>query len=414
LVITPLAGVLISEVLMRVAVIHDWLYVVGGAERVLADILKCYPGADVFTLFDTLSPEARRRIGITSVRTSFLHRIPGISRLHRLFLPLMPLAIEQLDLSGYDLVISSSYAVAKGVLTGPDQVHIAYVHSPMRYAWDLQHEYLRQSNMAWGIRSVLARLFLGRMRIWDVRTAHGPDAMLANSAFVARRILKIYGRTAKVLNPPVEVSTTVTEGPRGGYFLAASRLVPYKNIHLIVEAVSKAPDLRLVVAGSGPEEARLRAMAGPNVEFRGFVPDAELRALMAGARAFVFAAEEDFGIVPVEAQAEGTPVLALGRGGALETVRAEGPERTGMFFDSPTPEAILACLRRFIEEEASFTRAACRTQAARFSSTRFRADLQRFIAQEILRIGETYPGLAPSLLAYARATGELSEKAVES
>ncbi|OYU50588.1 MAG: glycosyl transferase family 1 [Rhizobiales bacterium PAR1] len=398
---------------MRVAVIHDWLYVVGGAERVLADILKCYPDADVFTLFDALSPEGHRQIGLKTVKTSFLHKFPAISRLHRMLLPLMPLAIEQLDLSEYDLVISSSYAVAKGVLTGPNQVHVAYVHSPMRYAWDLQHEYLRQSKMVWGLKSMLARLFLGRMRIWDVRTAHGPDAMLANSAFVARRIQKIYGRKATVLNPPVEIAAARADTPRGNYFFAASRLVPYKNIHLIVEAITKAPDLKLVVAGTGPEEARLKAMAGPNVEFKGFVSDAEMRALMAGARAFIFAAEEDFGIVPVEAQAEGTPVIAFGRGGALETVKSDVPGRTGMFFDTPTPEAILASVRRFIAEEAGFSREACRAQAERFSSERFRTELQRLVGEEILRVSETYPGLAPSMLAYARTRNGSSAKVAE-
>lgn len=388
---------------MRVAIIHDWLYVLGGAERVLADILRCYPDADVFTLFNALSEDDQKKIGIRTVKTSYLQRFPRIAKVHRYLLPLMPLAIEQFDLSEYDLVISSSYAVAKGVLTGPNQVHVSYVHSPMRYAWDLQHEYLRQSNMARGLKSALVRSLLGRMRLWDVRTAHGPDLMLANSAFVARRIKKIYGREAPVLNPPVEILGRREKQGVGDYFFAASRLVPYKNIHLIVEAITRAPDLKLVVAGTGPEEARLRAIAGPNVEFKGFVSDAEMRDLMAGARAFIFAAEEDFGIVPVEAQAEGTPVLAYGRGGALETVVGHGPGRTGLFFEEPTPEAILACVRRFVADEASFDWQVCRAHAERFSSARFRDALERHVAETIAVVAGGYPSMPPVLRRYAEA-----------
>ncbi|MCZ8261777.1 MAG: glycosyltransferase [Beijerinckiaceae bacterium] len=398
---------------MRVAIVHDWLYVLGGAERVLADILKCYPDADVFTLFNALSDEDQKKIGIRNVRTSFLHRFPKIAKIHRFLLPLMPLAIEQFDFSEYDLVISSSYAVAKGVLTGPNQVHVAYVHSPMRYAWDLQHEYLRQSNMERGLKSALVRMLLGRIRIWDVRTAHGPDLMLANSAFVARRIRKIYGREAPVLNPPVEIAPFREKKPAGDYFFAASRLVPYKNIHLIVEAISRAPELKLVVAGTGPEEARLKAMAGPNVEFRGFVSDAEMRDLMAGARAFIFAAEEDFGIVPVEAQAEGTPVLAFGRGGALETVRGHGPRRTGLFFDEPTPDSILECVQRFIREEHLFDWRVCREHAERFSSGRFRASIEQHVAQTAADVAASYPNLPASLRRYAADRLGTPQKAAE-
>ena len=386
---------------MRVAIIHDWLYVLGGAERVLSDMLKCFPDADVFTLFNALPDEDRRKIGIKTIKTSFLHRIPGVAKYHRYMLPLMPLAIEQLDLSEYDLVLSSSYAVAKGVLSGPDQIHVSYVHSPMRYAWDLQHAYLRQSNMEHGLKGALVRMLLGRMRIWDTRTANGPDRMLANSAFVARRIKKFYGREAAVLNPPCEIKPWRGAAPRGDYFFAASRLVPYKNIHLIVEALSKAPDLKLVIAGTGPEEARIKALAEPNVEFKGFVSDAEMRDLMAGARAFIFAAEEDFGIVPVEAQAEGTPVIALGRGGALETVRGSGEGQTGLFFEQPTPDAILEAVRRFIAQEEAFTREACRAQAERFSSEHFRAELQRHVAETIREVAQTYPAVSPALREYA-------------
>src|SRR5215471_10261259 len=310
---------------MRVAIVHDWLYVIGGAEQVLREILQCYPNADVFTLFDLLKPEDRKKLGFEKSQTSFLQKMPMLARHHRAYLPLMPMAIEQFDLSSYDLVISSSSAVAKGVITGPDQLHVAYVHSPMRYAWDLQHTYLKESGYETGLKSLIARTILHRMRMWDVRTTHGPNAIFTNSQFVARRVKKIYGRDARVIYPPVTLSNRDVILPVGNHFLAASRLVPYKRIEPIVRAFNQMPDLQLVVAGDGPEADRLRKLAGSNVRFVGFVPDKELRDLMTTSRALVFAAEEDFGIILVEAQSEGAPVLALGKGGARESIAAGGP-----------------------------------------------------------------------------------------
>ncbi|MEW9613535.1 glycosyltransferase [Shinella sp. S4-D37] len=359
---------------MRVAVVHDWLYVIGGAERVLEQILQVFPDADVYSVFASLSEDERRRIGITRpVRTTFLQRIPRVGRWHRALLPLMPLAIEQLDLSQYDLVISSSYAVAKGVLTGPDQLHVSYVHSPIRYAWDLQHRYLAEVGSSRGLKSMLMRALLHKIRIWDFRTAHGPDVMIANSNFIARRIRKVYGRTAQVIYPPVGLSTRTQATPKGDYFLTASRLVPYKNIEVVVRAFALLPDMKLKVGGSGPQAEYLKKIATPNVEFIGFVEDGKLRELMAGARAFIFAAEEDFGIIPVEAQSEGTPVLALRRGGSRETV-VDG--YTGLFYDEPTPEAISATVRAFVARETAFSAEDCVTNAGRFSAERFRAELR--------------------------------------
>ena len=370
---------------VRVAIVHDWLYVVGGAERVLHEMLQCFPDADVFTLFDVLSPADRAQIGFERAHTSFLQKMPFIRTRHRSYLPLMPLAIEQFDLSAYDLVISSSYAVAKGVLTGPDQVHVAYVHSPMRYAWDLQHAYLRESGYASGLKGALARIMLHKIRIWDARTANGPDAMIANSAFVGRRIQKVYGRVPSIIHPPVTLSTGTADLPRGDHFLAASRLVPYKNVEAVVRAFALLPDHKLVVAGDGPEAPRLKKLATPNVTFAGFVSDAELRRLMTTARAFVFAAEEDFGIVPVEAQSEGTPVLALGRGGSRETVSTAASCRTGMFFDTAEPDAIAECVRAFAAQEHLFSREVCRSWASRFSAARFRAEFKSFVDHEMDR-----------------------------
>jgi glycosyltransferase involved in cell wall biosynthesis len=372
---------------MRVAIVHDWLYTIGGAERVLSEILKCYPEADLFSLFNVLSDDDLARIGSKSVKTSFLQKMPFIKTHHRAYLPLMPFAIEQFDLSGYDLIISSSYAVARGVITGPNQVHICYVHSPMRYAWDLQHFYLRLSGRDKGLKSFFARSVLYHMRMWDVRTAHGPDAMIANSNFVARRIRKIYGRSSTVIYPPVQLAAPGPTKPRGNHFLAASRLVPYKNIDAIVEAFARMPDLTLVVAGEGPELDRLKASAPSNVSFTGWVSDEHLRGLMATARAFVFAAEEDFGIVLVEAQSEGTPVLALGKGGALESVRAEDPAKTGMFFPEATSIEIEKCVRNFTNIEYEFLRIDCENQANIFSSKVFSKKFTAFVEAHIRQAG---------------------------
>ena len=370
---------------MRVAIVHDWLYTLGGAEKVLSALVRCFPQADVYTLFDCLTPADRARAGLPATRTSFMPRMPGIERRHRLYLPLMPYAVEQLDMTGYDVVLSSSYAVAKGVLTGPDQLHVSYVHSPMRYAWDLQHQYLNDSRMAHGVRGVLARYMLHRMRLWDTRTASGVDAYIANSHFVARRVRKAYGRTATVIHPPVDVAgilpppvpLAAPESER--YYLAASRLVPYKKIGAIVDAFALMPGRRLIVAGTGPELARLHAACPPNVTLAGFVPDARLRELMRGAEALIFAAEEDFGILPVEVQGEGTPVIALGRGGLRETVRVDGADPTGLFFDVADGPSIAAAVERFDLCRDRFTRAACHANALRFTTARFEREIAAFV-----------------------------------
>ncbi len=375
---------------MRVAVVHDWLYTIGGAERVLQAILQCYPQADVFCLFDFLTDEEKAKIGIRSTRTSFLQKLPLVRRSHRPFLPLLPLAIEQLDLSSYDLVISSSYAVAKGVITGPDQIHVSYVHSPIRYAWDLQHTYLASNTNA--VTGFLVRPLLHYLRMWDVRTASGPDLIIANSHFVARRIRKVYGRRAKVIYPPVTLSATEQLPVTRRHFLAASRLVPYKNIDAIIRAFADLPDQTLIVAGNGPEANRLRSIATPNVSFAGFVSDEKMRELMATAQAFIFAAEEDFGIISVEAQAEGTPVLALGRGGSCETV-VDG--RTGLFFDTPAPEAIAATVRRLLARETPISPADCRAHAANFSASRFRDELRRCVEETITDYKSSMTGYIP-------------------
>src|SRR4051812_25934546 len=379
----------------RVAVIHDWLYTFGGAERVLEQILAVFPNADVFSLFDVLPEEQRGFLGGRKVKTSFIQKLVKPNGNHRFLLPLMPIAIEQFDLSEYDLVISSSYAVAKGVITGPRQFHVSYVHSPMRYAWDLQHEYLRNSKLTSGVKSWLAKLLLHKMRLWDIRTSNSVDTYISNSNFVSQRIWKLYRRPAKVISPPVNLDRFRLGDHKGDFYFTASRLVQYKRIDIIAEAFSKTPERRLVIAGEGPEMNKIRALAGPNVEILGHVDAARLTELMQQAKAFVFAAEEDFGIVPLEAQACGTPVIAYGRGGALETVRGllNSPQPTGMFFNRQTADSIIEAVDLFEQMAHRITPQACRANALRFSEERFRTDLLAFVTEEFDRCFQNQDGI---------------------
>ncbi|GEO42567.1 glycosyltransferase involved in cell wall biosynthesis [Skermanella aerolata] len=383
----------------RVAVIHDWLYTFGGAERVLEQILAVFPNADVFSLFDVLPEDQRGFLGGRKVKTSFLQKLVRPNSNHRNFLPLMPIAVEQFDLSDYDLVISSSYAVAKGVITGPRQFHVSYVHSPMRYAWDLQHEYLRNSKLTKGVKAWMAKLLLHKMRLWDMRTSNSVDAYISNSNFVSQRIWKLYRRPAKVISPPVNLDRFRLGERKGDFYFTASRLVQYKRIDIIAEAFSKMPDRRLIIAGEGPEMNKIKALAGPNVEIVGHVDASRMTELMQQAKAFVFAAEEDFGIVPLEAQACGTPVIAYGRGGALETVRGlvNSPNPTGMFFSRQTADSIAEAVDLFEQMAHRITPQACRANALRFSEERFRNDLLTFVTEEYDRYFQHQDGPQPDV-----------------
>jgi glycosyltransferase involved in cell wall biosynthesis len=381
---------------LRVAVVHDWLDKVGGAERVLHNILQCFPQADLFAVVDMMSAADRNIILGKKVGTTFIQRLPGARKHFRRYLPLMPLAIEQLDLSAYDLVISSSWAVAKGVITGSEQLHVAYVHTPIRYAWDQQHNYLHQSGLVHGLRSTIVRLALHRMRLWDIRTAPGVDVWIANSSNVARRIRKTYRQKAAVLHPSIPVDDFPFSRVKQDFYLTCSRLVQYKRIDIIIEAFIGTPDRRLIVAGDGPEALRLRhlARAARNISFVGRKSDAETRELMKSARAFIFAADEDFGIVPLEAQACGTPVIAYGKGGALETVAGLGSENpTGCFFFNQTAAAISEAISVFEALPQAIDASQCRANAYRFSFERFRERLH-----ELVRDGwtELMPSAPPS------------------
>jgi glycosyltransferase involved in cell wall biosynthesis len=368
---------------MKVAVIHDWLVTYAGAERVLEQILNVYPDADIFTLVDFLAPGKRDFLKGRPVKTSFIQRLPFAKTRYRQYLPFMPLAIEQLDVTGYDLVISSSHAVAKGVITGPNQRHICYCHTPVRYAWDLQHQYLRESGLERGLKGMLARMILHYIRIWDARTSNGVDEFVANSGYIAKRIWKAYRREAAVIYPPVEIDYYLPKsGAREEFYLTASRMVPYKKMDMIVEAFASMPGKRLVVIGDGPDYEKVKAKTGPNTSLIGYQGRESLRDLLQRARAFVFAAEEDFGIVPVEAQACGTPVIAFNRGGALETVRGlDSSEPTGVFFNEQTPQSLVSAVELFEKDGKAILPSSCRENALRFSDVRFRDDLAAFVAK---------------------------------
>ena len=377
---------------MKVAIVHDWLVTYAGAERLLEQMLAVYPDADLFSLIEFVPEEERAFLGGRRVNTSFLQRLPGMRRGYRELLPLMPLAIEQFDMSPYDLVLSSSYAVAKGVITGPDQLHLSYCHSPMRYAWDLQHQYLRESGLERGLGSMIARYILHRMRIWDLRTANGVDEFMAGSQFIARRIAKVYRRDTTVIHPPVDVDAFTPGGTREDFYVTASRMVPYKRMDLIVEAFATMPHRRLVVIGDGPEARRIRAKGASNVQFLGQQSFEVLRDHLRRARAFVFAAEEDFGIAPLEAQACGTPVLAYGKGGVLETIRGLAePQPTGIFFPEQTVAAIAETVELFERDGQRILPAACRENAIRFSNEQFRSVFSSHVAGSWERFRERLP-----------------------
>ena len=363
---------------VRVAVVHDWLPVYAGAERVLEQILRVVPQADVFSLIDFVPAEDRGFLGGKPVQTSFIQRLPFSQKHYRYYLPLTPFAIEQFDLRAYDVVISSSYVVAKGVLTTPDQLHLSYVHSPVRYAWDLYFQYLDEGGLRRGVRGLAAQLILHYLRLFDAVSADRVDVFVANSNHVARRIRKTYRRDARVLYPPVDTDAFALHEAKEELYVTVSRLVPYKRVDLLVEAFRELPDRQLVVIGDGPEHGRIAALAGPNVQLLGHQPFGVVRQYLQRARAFLFAAEEDFGIVPVEAQACGTPVIAYGRGGVRETVV---PGETGWFFERQEAESVRQAVRAFERAQGQFDPAHIRRHAEQFGQAHFLSGFGELLAQ---------------------------------
>lgn len=365
----------------RIAIVHEWLLRYAGSEQVVASMLKAFPQAELFTIVH--DPEGLRGTPLEacSLQTSFIQSLPRSKEKYQTYLPLMPLAVEQFDLRPYDLVLSSNHAVAKGVLTRSDQLHLSYIHTPIRYAWDLYLDYLVESGMDQGIKSWLARPALHYLRLWDSVAANRVDAYLANSSYVARRIEKLYRRPARVLYPPVDVERYRADRLREEFFVAVSRFVPYKRMDLIVETFTRM-EKPIVVIGEGSEFKKAQRISGPSVKLLGYQSNERIADYLERARAFIFAADEDFGITPVEAQAAGCPVIAYAKGGALETVISwPTPNATGVLYNNQTVEAMEAAVNFFEDHEGEFEPEACRRNAERFGEERFQREFQSTVEE---------------------------------
>lgn len=368
---------------MKIAFVHEWLTNYAGSERVLEQMLLVFPQADVFSTIDFVPEKERFFLQGKSVKTTFIQKIPFAQTKYRQLLSLAPLAVEQHDLSKYDLIISSNHAVAKGVLTGPDQLHLCMCYSPIRYAWDLQHQYLKESGLDKGFKGVVAKWLLHRMRLWDFRTANGVDTFIAISHFIARRIWKVYRRESVVIYPPVDVHGFDFHGNKEDFYMTASRMVPYKRFDIIIDAFSNLPEMKLIVIGDGPDFDKIKQKAPPNVTLLGYQKSSVMKNYMQRAKAFIFAAEEDFGIAPLEAQACGTPVIAFGKGGALETIRGLGHvSPSGLFFTEQSSDAVTKAIKHFESVQSVITPQSCRDNAMRFSAERFRSEFKDFVEQE--------------------------------
>lgn len=375
---------------INIGIVADWLVTYAGSEKVIKEFIDVFPSSELYSVVDFLSDSNRELFSGKKAKTTFIQKMPFAKSKYQKYLPLMPLAIEQLDMSGHDVILSSSHAVAKGILTGPDQLHISYVHSPIRYAWDLQHQYLRESGLSEGLKGFIAKYLLHKIRIWDYRTANGVDHFIANSKFISRRIHKVYGRSSDVIYPPVDVNNFTLNENKDNYYFTASRLVPYKRIDSIVDAFNEMPEKKLVVVGDGSEMDKIKSKAKGNIEILGYQPNNIMQKHMQNAKAFVFAAEEDFGITPVEAQACGTPVIAFGKGGVLETIIPEGNQNpTGVFFDKQEPGSIIESVNKFESMQDLFEPTECRRNAEKFSEERFRTEINTYIRDKWTKFNET-------------------------
>jgi glycosyltransferase involved in cell wall biosynthesis len=359
---------------VQVAIAHEWLTTLGGSERVVETLLEVYPDSPVYTAFlsDRNLPDTVRN---WDVRPSFVQKLPFLHRISQKYMPLFPLAFESFDFTGYDVVITSSSACSKGVLTGPETLNICYCYTPLRYAWQ-PHLDRRLGHANPLVRSA-NDLAVHYLRLWDRLASDRVDHFVAISEHVASRIAKFYRREAAVIYPPVDVERFPVVNCSREYFLVVSRLVPYKKVELAVEAFTKL-DLPLKIVGEGPERERLQAMAGPNIEFLGFVPEEDLPGLVSGCLALIFPGEEDFGIVPVEAMAAGRPVIGLARGGLMESA-IEG--KTAVMFHEPTAEALIDALSRFRPGDFSPTKLS--RSAAKFSKERFKKEFSEFVAEKV-------------------------------
>ncbi|MBP6091100.1 MAG: glycosyltransferase [Crocinitomicaceae bacterium] len=368
----------------KIAIVHDWLITIGGAEKVLKQLLIVYPNASLFFLINTLNEEDEKYLYLDdkTKRVSHLNKFPFVRKLYRIYVPIFYKQIEKFDFSEYDIILSSSHSVAKNIRTNPNQIHICYCHTPIRYVWNMKKTYLQQLPMV--IRSLAMRQ-ISRIKKWDYAAAQNVSSFIANSHFVAERISTNYGRSATVIHPPVNADffhlpENLTRSKKS--FLVVSRLVHYKKIDLIIDAFNAMPDLELVVIGTGPQSRDLQERAGDSIQFLGFQPSDVVRSYMQESKAIVMAAIEDFGITSLETQACGTPVIAFNYGGYKESVVVD---KTGVLFQDQTSSSIIQAVREFEKKEQQFDRASIRTHAATFSNDRFQQEIKQFVEEEIQR-----------------------------
>lgn len=352
---------------LKVAIVQDALPFVGGAERVLEAVLELFPHAPIYTLVHNPSAFKNSVIDRHKVHTSFINKLPWAGKIYRSYLPLFPLAIEQFDLQSYDVILSFSYAVAHGVLAGPEQQHISFTYTPLRQAWHQYHQFMADEKMSSTFKSWTGKIMLHYLRLWDLAAAQRVDNFVAISHWVAGLVWRVYRRNARVIYPPVNVRDFQALSPRGDYYLTVSRLAPHKRVDLLVKAFSNL-GLPLLVVGEGSERPKLESMAASNVKFLGWQTDEDVRELMGRGKALVHAAEEDFGIAMVEAQASGSPVIAYGKGGVLETVIEN---ETGIYFQEQRIEAIEAVVEKFEARLSEFDRLLIQKNASRFGKSRF-------------------------------------------
>ena len=361
---------------LKVAIVHEWFVNFAGSERVVEQMLEVFPDADLFSIVDFLPDSSRDFLKGKKPKTSFIQNLPFSGKHFRNYFPWFPLAVESHDLRGYDLILSSSHMVSKGVIVNQDQLHICYCHSPCRYAWDLYHQYLDEAGLKSGLKGFLAQFFLHKLRVWDQISIPRVHFFIANSRYIAKRILHVYSRSSEVVYPPVDVLKFSYVEEKNDYYFAASRLVPYKKMDLIAESFSLMPDKKLIIVGNGPDETKLRKYNSPNIEIRKEADPAEFLKLISRAKAFVFAAEEDFGITIAEAQACGTPVIAFGKGGASDIVK-DG--QTGILFWEQTTAGIISAINEFESRQADFNHKEISQNAQRFSNFSFREQLTKTV-----------------------------------
>ena len=358
----------------KIAIVHDWLVVYGGAEKVLENILDLYPNAELFSLIDKVPRNQRVFLRGKKVNVSILQHLPFIHKYYRYLMPFLPIIIEQFDLSDYEVVISSSYCVSKGVLTGPQQMHISYCHSPLRYAWDHYHYYISRFNKI-PIVKFFMRIVFHYIRTWDVVSSNSVDQFIATSKFVESRIKKYYRRSSVIIPPPVDLNVFNLRAQKENYYIAVARFVPFKRLDIAVRAFSEMPNKKLILVGDGPDMNYLQSMSSDNIEFVGFQNPESVKNYISRARALIFPSEEDFGIVPLEAQATGTPVIAFGKGGVLDTVLPHHEyyaESTGVFFNEQHHASLIKAVAYFESHYKDFNPTKISEHANQFNIDNFK------------------------------------------